>query len=237
MSLKDVSALLKANSYPGRGILIGKSADGENAVIAYFIMGRSVNSRNRIFVTEGSGIRTQAHDPLKLTDPSLVIYSPVKVFGDVTIVTNGDQTDTIYDCLTEGKSFEDALRTREFEPDAPNFTPRVSGVVELSGGGFRYKLSILKSDRGNGGSCLRYFYEYAAPVNGKGRLIHTYVCDGSPIPSFEGEPTAVAIDGDIDSFSSLLWGSLNEDNRVSLFVRYISLKTGDVQTKIINKNI
>lgn len=224
---------LKENSYPGRGIVLGRSADGASAVIAYFIMGRSENSRNRVFVEEGQGIRTEAFDPSKLTDPSLIIYAPVRVLNGQTIVTNGDQTDTVYDFLKEGKTFEEALRTRTFEPDAPNFTPRVSGLVLPNGA---YKLSILKSNAGNPDSVQRFFYEYAEPLAGEGHFIHTYRCDGSPIPSFEGDPTAVKIEGDIDSFTELVWNSLNEDNKVSLFTRFISLTTGETETRILNKN-
>lgn len=224
---------LKENSYPGRGIVLGRSADGASAVIAYFIMGRSENSRNRVFVEEGQGIRTEAFDPSKLTDPSLIIYAPVRVLNGQTIVTNGDQTDTVYDFLKEGKTFEEALRTRTFEPDAPNFTPRVSGLVLPNGA---YKLSILKSNAGNPDSVQRFFYEYAEPLAGEGHFIHTYRCDGSPIPSFEGDPTAVKIEGDIDSFTELVWNSLNEDNKVSLFTRFISLATGETETRILNKN-
>lgn len=224
---------LKENSYPGRGIVLGRSADGASAVIAYFIMGRSENSRNRVFVEEGQGIRTEAFDPSKLTDPSLIIYAPVRVLNGQTIVTNGDQTDTVYDFLKEGKTFEEALRTRTFEPDAPNFTPRVSGLVLPNGA---YKLSILKSNAGNPDSVQRFFYEYAEPLAGEGHFIHTYRCDGSPIPSFEGDPTAVKIEGDIDSFTELVWNSLNEDNKVSLFTRFISLTTGKTETRILNKN-
>ena len=224
---------LKGNSYPGRGIVLGKSEDGKSAVIAYFIMGRSENSRNRVFAEEGKGIRTEAFDPSKLTDPSLIIYAPVRVLNGQTIVTNGDQTNTIYDFLKEGKTFEEALRTRTFEPDAPNFTPRVSGIVSPGGA---YTLSILKSNAGNPDSVQRFFYEYAEPLAGEGHFIHTYRCDGNPIPSFEGDPTAVGIEGDIDSFTELVWNSLNEENKVSLFTRFISLETGKTETRILNKN-
>lgn len=231
----DIKQDLAGNSYPGRGIVIGQSADGKNAVIAYFIMGRSVNSRNRVFVEEGAGIRTQAHDPAKLSDPSLVIYAPVRVLGEDTIVTNGDQTDTVYDFMKEGKTFEEALRTRTFEPDAPNYTPRISGVVRLKDG-FSYQLSILKSANGNPDSVQRFFFDYAQPESGVGRFIHTYRCDGSPIPSFEGEPTPVTIEGDLEAFTSSVWESLNEDNKVSLFTRFIDLETGSCETRIVNKN-
>jgi IMP cyclohydrolase len=236
MNILDLSADLKSNSYPGRGILLGKTPDGMHAVIAYFIMGRSENSRNRVFVEDDAGIKTQAFDPSKLTDPSLIIYSPVRVLGDTTIVTNGDQTDTVYDHLKEGKSFESALRTRTFEPDPPNFTPRISGMLHVSGGTMKYSLSILKSDKGSDASAVRYFYEYENPVNGEGRFIHTYRCDGNPIPSFEGEPKPVAVSGDIESFTKTVWESLNADNRVSLFTRFISLADGSVKSIIINKH-
>ena len=231
----DIKQNLAGNSYPGRGIVIGQSADGKNAVIAYFIMGRSVNSRNRVFVEEGAGIRTQAHDPAKLSDPSLVIYAPVRVLGEDTIVTNGDQTDTIYDFLKEGKTFEEALRTRTFEPDGPNYTPRISGIVERGEGSFTYKLSILKSCGGDPDFAQRFFFEYA-PKAGLGHFIHTYKQDGDPIPSYEGEPTPVSIEGDIDAFTASLWENLNEDNKVSLFTRFINLETGKAETRIVNKN-
>ena len=231
----DIKQDLAGNSYPGRGIVIGQSADGKNAVIAYFIMGRSVNSRNRVFVEEGAGIRTQAHDPAKLSDPSLVIYAPVRVLGEDTIVTNGDQTDTIYGFLKEGKTFEQALRTRTFEPDGPNYTPRISGIVERGEGSFTYKLSILKSCGGDPDFAQRFFFEYA-PKAGLGHFIHTYKQDGDPIPSYEGEPTPVFIEGDIDAFTASLWQHLNEDNKVSLFTRFIDLETGKAETRIVNKN-
>ncbi len=227
----DIKKELCENSYPGRGIIIGKSCD-EKVVIAYFIMGRSENSRNRIFEVDGEGIKTKAFDESKMVDPSLIIYAPVRVINGKTIVTNGDQTDTVYDFIKDGKTFADALRTREFEPDAPNFTPRISGIVD----GFDYKLSILKSAEGDGATCRRYFYEYTNPKAGEGHFIHTYKCDGNPIPSFEGEPTKIALEGDIDEFTNSLWTSLNEDNKVSLFVRYIDVKSGKYETRIINKN-
>jgi IMP cyclohydrolase len=236
MSLIDLKTELENNSYPGRGIIIGKSEDGEHAVIAYFIMGRSENSRNRIFEDFENGIRTKAFDESKLVDPSLIIYAPVRVIGNQTIVTNGDQTDTVFEFIKEGKTFEEALRTRTFEPDPPNFTPRISGIVENADGTFSYKLSILKSNNGNEASSQRFFYEYAEPVNGEGHFIHTYRCDGNPIPSFYGEPKAVTLTGTIDSLTETLWNSLNEENKVSLFTRYINLKTGAVETRIVNKN-
>lgn len=235
MERKNIQQELKNNAYPGRGIILGKSSEGKYAVVAYFIMGRSENSRNRVFVEDGAGIKTQAYDPAKLVDPSLIIYSPVRVLGNTTVVTNGDQTDTVYEFLQQGKSFEESLRTRTFEPDVPNYTPRISGVVELEGG-LHYKLSILKSANGNPESVQRFFYEYNAPENGVGHFIHTYRCDGNPIPSFEGEPEVVTIEGNIDSFTDSLWNSLNEDNKVSLFTRFIDVKTGEAQTRIVNKN-
>lgn len=237
MTQFDFSKELASNTYPGRGIMLGRSADGKNAVIVYFIMGRSENSRNRVFVTDGEGIRTQAYDPSKLQDPSLVIYAPVRVFGSqATIVTNGDQTDTIYEYLTDGKTFEDALRTRTFEPDPPNFTPRISGLVQIANGALSYRLSILKSDHQTGEGALRFFYEYEAPKAGEGHFIHTYQCDGNPIPSFRGEPKEIAVENDIDAFASKIWDNLNADNKVSLFVRYIPLDGGKSETRILNKN-
>lgn len=226
---------LKNNAYPGRGIVMGRSEDGTKAVTAYFIMGRSANSRNRVFVEDGQSIRTQAFDPAKLEDPSLIIYAPVRVLGNKTIVTNGDQTDTVYDFMAKGDSFEAALRTRTFEPDGPNWTPRISGVVELAEGGCSYKLSILKSADGNGESCRRYFFEYPQPVAGEGHFLHTYKCDGSPIPSFEGEPERVALPEEAEELAAKMWESLNEDNKVSLFVRAIDLATGETEDVIINK--
>ena len=233
----DIKQDLAGNSYPGRGIVIGQSADGKQAVIAYFIMGRSENSRNRVFVEEGEGIRTQAFDPAKLSDPSLVIYAPVRVLGEATIVTNGDQTDTVYDFLKEGKTFEEALRTRTFEPDGPNFTPRISGTVRVCGGRAFYKLSILKSGDAQGSFCQRQFFEYEDCPAGRGLFLHTYRCDGTPIPSFAGEPEQVEIAGGIDAFTDKTWQSLNADNKVSLFVRYIDLRTGAAQDRIVNKNV
>lgn len=231
----SLAAELAINTYPGRGIVIGRSQDGKSAVIAYFIMGRSANSRNRVFTQKGSGIITEAADAAKLTDPSLIIYAPVRVFENKTIVTNGDQTDTIYNFLSAGNGFAKALRTRTFEPDAPNFTPRISGVVKVKNGDFSYKLSILKSDGGNDASCERFFYDYPQPVAGEGRFIHTYRCDGNPIPSFAGEPERVRMEGDIDAFTKTLWNSLDADNKVSLFVRYIDLKTNKPTDRIVNQ--
>lgn len=227
---------LKNNSYPGRGIIIGRSADGTKAVTAYFIMGRSENSRNRVFVTDGEGIRTQAFDPSKLTDPSLIIYAPVRVLGNKTIVTNGDQTDTIYDGMDRQMTFEQSLRCREFEPDGPNYTPRISGVMHIENGNYSYAMSILKSDNGNPDACLRYTFAYEKAIPGEGRFIHTYKCDGNPLPSFEGEPKLVQIPNDMKEFTDLLWNSLNEENKVSLFVRYIDIATGKYETTIVNKN-
>ena len=236
MQTFDLNALVRENAYPGRGIVLGLVPSGKTAVIAYFIMGRSVNSRNRVFVEQGDGIRTQAFDPAKLSDPSLVIYAPVRVLANKTIVTNGDQTDTIFMYLKEGKSFKKALKTRKFEPDAPNYTPRISGLVKQKDGDFTYKLSILKSCDGNPDAPQSFFFDYT-PVNGLGHFIHTYKCDGSPrIPSFEGEPKPVRIEGDIDAFTNDIWQSLNEDNKVSLFTRFINLKTGRTETRIVNKN-
>lgn len=228
---------LDMNTYPGRGIVIGRSADGKYAVTAYFIMGRSTNSRNRVFVEDGDGIRTKAFDESKLEDPSLIIYAPVRVLGNTTIVTNGDQTDTIYDGLKAGLTFEQSLRSREFEPDAPNYTPRISGIMYIENGKFTYALSILKSDNGNPEECNRFTFTYDNPLAGEGHFIHTYMKDGSPLPSFEGEPKFVAIEGDIETFSKKLWESLNLDNKVSLFVRYIDIATGNCKTKILNKNM
>ena len=233
MQIQDLRAVLRDNTYPGRGIVLGKSADGQKAVIAYFIMGRSENSRNRIFVEEDGGLRTQAFDPAKLKDPSLVIYWPVRKFGAATIVTNGDQTDTIYEFLAAEKTFEEALRMRTFEPDPPILTPRISGLVHKDGS---YRLSILKSANGNAESTQRFFYEYPQPVAGEGHFIHTYLGDGNPVPSFEGEPELVRIEGDIASFTSLMWENLNEANKVSLFVRFIDLADGSEETRVVNKN-
>ncbi|MCR5425574.1 MAG: IMP cyclohydrolase [Lachnospiraceae bacterium] len=227
---------LSTNTYPGRGIVIGRSEDGKYAVTAYFIMGRSSNSRNRVFVTEGEGIRTQAFDPSKLEDPSLIIYAPVRVLGNDTIVTNGDQTDTIYDGLQKGLTFEQSLRSREFEPDGPNYTPRISGLMHVENGTYDYALSILKSNHGDPSSCQRFTYTYENPKAGEGHFIHTYQHDGNPLPSYEGEPTPVAIGNDIDAFTELVWTNLNAENKVSLFVRFIDIATGNYETRIINLN-
>ena len=236
MNMLSLETELKNNSYPGRGIILGRSADGTKAVAAYFIMGRSENSRNRIFVEEGEGIRTEAFDPSKLTDPSLIIYAPVRVLGNKTIVTNGDQTDTIYEGMDKQLTFEQSLRSREFEPDAPNYTPRISGIMHVENGHYSYAMSILKSDNGNPDACLRYTFAYNNARAGEGRFIHTYQGDGNPLPSFEGEPKLVAIPDDRKAFTELLWNSLNEDNKVSLFVRYIDIATGKYETIIVNKN-
>ncbi len=227
---------LKDNPYPGRGIVIGRTPDGKKAVTAYFIMGRSSNSRNRVFVEEGEGIRTQAFDPAKLEDPSLIIYAPVRVLNHRTIVTNGDQTDTVYDGMAAGKTFEQSLRSREFEPDGPNFTPRISGIMNIADGRYDYAMSILKSDNGDDSCCNRYTFTYDNPKAGEGRFIHTYARNENPLPSFEGEPKRVDIAGDIDAFTAMVWSSLNEDNKVSLFVRFIDIATGEYETRIINKN-
>ncbi len=237
MKTFDIAELLKGNDYPGRGIVIGRSDDGKKAVTAYFIMGRSVNSRNRVFTATEDGIKTEAFDPSLLTDPHLIIYSPVRVLGNKTIVTNGDQTDTIYELMDKQQTFEQALRTREFEDDAPNYTPRISGIMHVEKGVYNYAMSILKTADGNPDSCQRFTFSYNNPLAGKGHFIHTYMGDGNPLPSFEGEPEKVEIKGDIDSFTNMLWESLNEDNKVSLFVRYIDIDTGAVDTRIVNKNV
>ncbi len=236
MNILSLETELKGNSYPGRGIVIGKSKDGNYAVTAYFIMGRSENSRNRIFVEDGEGIRTQAYDPSKLSDPSLIIYAPVRVLGNKTIVTNGDQTDTIYEVMEKQQTFEQSLRTREFEPDAPNYTPRISGIMHVGHGSYNYAMSILKSSNGNPKSCSRYTFAYENPLDGEGHFIHTYMGDGNPLPSFEGEPKLVGVDGNIDEFADKIWNSLNEENKVSLFVRYIDIKSGGYESRIYNKN-
>ena len=236
MEIRSIKDELAGNPYPGRGIIIGRSEDGSKAVTAYFIMGRSSNSRNRIFVEEGEGIRTEAFDPAKLEDPSLIIYAPVRVLGNKTIVTNGDQTDTIYEGMDKQLTFEQSLRSREFEPDAPNYTPRISGIMHIDNGSYNYAMSILKSNNGNPDSCLRFTYAYENPSGGEGRFIHTYLSDGNPLPSYEGEPKLVKITGDIDEFTSLVWNNLNEENKVSLFVRYIDINTGKYESRIVNKN-
>ncbi len=237
MEMRSIAKELAGNPYPGRGIIIGKTPDGTKAVTAYFIMGRSENSRNRVFVEDGEGIRTQAFDESKLVDPSLIIYAPVRVLGNKTIVTNGDQTDTIYELMDKQMTFEQALRTREFEPDAPNYTPRISGIMHMENGKYNYAMSILKSSDGNPESCCRFTFAYNNPVAGEGHFIHTYQGDGNPLPSFEGEPKRVDVADDIDSYTALLWDNLNAENKVSLFVRYIDLATGTYETRIVNKNV
>ena len=236
MEILSLKQELSGNSYPGRGIVIGRSADGQEAVTAYFIMGRSENSRNRVFVPTEDGIRTQAHDPAKLSDPSLIIYAPVRVLGNKTIVTNGDQTDTIYAGMDCQLTFEQSLRSRTFEPDAPNYTPRISGILHIEDGCYNYAMSILKSGNGSPDSCQRYTFAYENPAAGEGRFIHTYMHDGDPLPSFEGEPKRVEIADGIDAFTKLLWDSLNAENKVSLFVRYIRIADGSFETRIINKH-
>lgn len=235
MALYDIKTLLEQNSYPGRGIIIGESADGKNAVIAYFIMGRSENSRNRIFELFEDGMRTKAYDETKLSDPSLIIYNPFRRTGNANIITNGDQTDTVYDFITASKSFEDALMTREFEPDAPNYTPRISGIVYTGDNSFTYKLSVLKSANGDPTVCNRYFYNYASR-RGVGHFIHTYKCDGTPIPSFYGEPEEIALPADAAELAEILWNSLNYDNKVSLYVRAIPLDSSEPIEIVKNKN-
>lgn len=232
----NLEDLLRGNTYPGRGIVIGRTADGTKAAIAYFIMGRSANSRNRVFVEDGEGIRTQAFDPSKMEDPSLIIYSPVRVLGSKTIVTNGDQTDTVFDGLDAQLTFEQSLRKRTYEPDGPNYTPRISGVVHVQDGKFNYALSILKSADGNPDSVHRYLFTYTPAVAGEGHFISTYQHDGNPLPSFDGEPVRISIGNDQDEFTESIWNALNEDNRVSLFTRFISLEDGSYTSRIVNKN-
>ncbi len=229
--------LLKENAYPGRGIMIGRSEDGTKAVTAYFIMGRSSNSRNRVFVEDGEGIRTEAFDPSKLEDPSLIIYAPVRVLGNKTIVTNGDQTDTIYEGMDKQQTFEQSLRVRQYEPDGPNYTPRISGIMHIEGGEFNYAMSILKSNNGNPDQNNRYTFAYENPIAGEGRFIHTYAENVNPLPSFEGEPKWIGVgNDDIDTFTNNVWEALNEENKVSLFVRYIDIATGEYESRIVNKN-
>ncbi len=237
MKVSGIKEELNSLSYHGRGIIIGKSADGKHAVSAYFIMGRSENSRNRVFVAEGDAMRTKAYDESKMTDPHLIIYYPVRVLGNKTIVTNGDQTDTIYELMDKQLSFEQALRTREFEDDKPNFTPRISGIIHCEGGEMNFAMSILKSAEGDDSSCERFTYAYNNPIAGKAKFIHTYQGDGNPLPSFEGEPKTLTLpDMDIDGLANYIWENLNEDNKVSLFVRYIDIESGKHETRIINKN-
>ncbi|MBR3988113.1 MAG: IMP cyclohydrolase [Clostridia bacterium] len=232
--INNIAKLIEGNSYVGRGIVIGKTEDGTKALTAYFIMGRSNNSRNRIFVENGDEVIIHPYDASKVEDPSLIIYSPIRKFENNLIVTNGDQTDTVYDGLKEGKSFADALTAREFEPDAPNFTPRISGMMTFASDDFTYQMSILKSADAEGTACNRFTYSYPA-LKGLGHFIHTYVCDGAPIPTFQGEPERVAIGNDIDAFTNDLWNALDEDNKISLYVRTVDLKTGDVENRMINK--
>lgn len=234
-TVSDIGDLVRDNSYVGRGIVVGKSQDGKKAVFAYFIMGRSENSRNRVFIENGEEVIIHPFDASKVKDPSLIIYSPVRRTGDAVIVTNGDQTDTVFDYLMKGKTFEQALETREFEPDAPNFTPRISALLQFSGDAFTYKMSILKSADEKGSACNRYTFSYS-PLNGIGHFIHTYNCDGDPIPTFTGEPERVIIPNDIDAFTRQLWDNLNEANKISLYVRYTDLATGKYERRLINKN-
>lgn len=233
--INTIEELVKGNSYVGRGIIIGKSEDGKKAVTAYFIMGRSENSRNRIFVENGEEVIIHPFDASKVEDPSLIIYSPIRVIDNKLIVTNGDQTDTVYDFVKDGRGFSEALETREFEPDAPNFTPRISGMMTFDEGDFKYEMSILKSADEKGSACNRYTYSYS-PLNGLGHFIHTYVCDGNPIPTFQGEPERVAIPNCIDKFTDSIWSNLDENNKISIYVRYVDLKTGEVENRMINKN-
>ncbi len=237
MKISSIKDELNSLAYHGRGIIIGKSADARYAVTAYFIMGRSENSRNRVFVAEGDAMRTKAFDESKMTDPHLIIYYPVRVLGNKTIVTNGDQTDTIYELMDKQMTFEQALRTREFEDDKPNFTPRISGIIHRDGGQMNFAMSILKSAEGDDSSCERFTYAYSNPKAGAAKFIHTYNGEGNPLPSFEGEPKTLQLpDTDIDSLTDLIWTNLNGDNKVSLFVRYIDLESGKTETRIVNKN-
>lgn len=233
--IDDIGELLKNNAYAGRGIIIGKTPDGKKAVTAYFIMGRSENSRNRIFKEEGENVTIYPFDESKVEDPSLIIYSPIKKIENKLIVTNGDQTDTIYDFIKKGECFREALKTREFEPDKPNYTPRISGIMNFKDNDFDYSMSILKSLDKDGSACGRYFYDYEA-VNGLGHFIHTYVCDGNPLPTFTGEPERVAVENDIDAFADKIWTNLNENNKISLYVRYINIADGTVENRMFNKN-
>ena len=239
MALFDIAKLLSENSYPGRGIVMGMSSDGEKALIGYFIMGRSENSRNRIFELFENGMRTKAFDESKLSDPSLIIYNPFLKYGDIDIITNGDQTNTIYDFVVsdpeDAFAFEEALMTREFEPDAPNFTPRISGMLTYENDDFTYQMNILKSADPQGSACSRFTFEYPS-IAGLGHFLHTYMCDGNPLPTFFGEPERVEIKGDIDEFTAQIWNSLNEDNKISLYVRFTDLETGEIENRMINKN-
>ena len=232
----DIAKLIEGNSYVGRGIVIGKSSDGKKACAAYFIMGRSANSRNRVFAERDGVLYTEPFDASKVEDPSLIIYAALREYKNKLIVTNGDQTDTIYEGIKAGGSFSGALATREFEPDAPNFTPRISGMITFRHGDFTYDMSILKSADEKGSACSRYTFSYPA-LPGLGHFIHTYVCDGSPIPTFQGEPERVAIPDDIDEFTDSLWNALDPDNKISLYVRYVDLETGEAENRLINKNV
>ena len=236
MKILSLEQELKSNSYPGRGIVLGRSKDGSKAVTVYFIMGRSSNSRNRVFVEDGEGIRTQAFDPSKLIDSSLIIYAPVRILGNKIIVTNGDQTDSIYTGMDNQLTFEQSLRYRKFEPDSPNYTPRISGIMHIENGNYNYAISIIKSSNGNPDAYERFTFAYENPVAGEGHFIHTYMHDGVTLPSFEGEPKRIDIPDDINTFTNTIWSSLNEENKVSLFVRFIDIATGKYETKIINKN-
>ena len=238
MKVNTIASELNSLAYHGRGIIIGKSADGKKAVTAYFIMGRSVNSRNRVFVAEGDALRTKAHDESKMVDPHLIIYYPVRVLGNKTIVTNGDQTDTIYELMDKQMTFEQALRSREFEDDCPNYTPRISGIIHRENGDMNFAMSILQSAEGDPSSCERFTYAYSNPAPGRAKFIHTYACDGDPLPSFEGEPKTLELpDASIDELTDLIWTNLNEDNKVSLFVRFIDIESGATETRIVNKNV
>lgn len=238
MKINTIAEELRSLAYHGRGIIIGRSPDGQKAVTAYFIMGRSTNSRNRIFVAEGEAMRTKAYDESKMVDPHLIIYYPVRVLGNKTIVTNGDQTDTIYNLMDRQMTFEQALRSREFEDDKPNFTPRISGIIHREADGMNFAMSILKSAEGDDRSCERFTYAYSNPLCGRAKFIHTYSGEGNPLPSFEGEPKTLELpDCGIDALTDLIWTNLNEDNKVSLFVRYIDIATGETETRIVNKNV
>lgn len=244
MEIKSLTKILTENAYPGRGIVVGKTEDGKKAVVAYWTMGRSAGSRNRVFVTANDGenetevVRTKAFDETLIAgDPSLIIYAAVRQLGNKTIVTNGDQTDTIFEGMKKGETFEQSLRVRKYEHDAPNYTPRISSLLNVENGKYDYAISILKSDNGNGDNCLRHTFTYDNPQNGKGHFIHTYMGDGNPLPSFEGEPELVEVKGTIDEFAGNIWNSLNEDNKVSLFVRFIDIESGKYEEKIFNKNV
>ena len=233
--VKSIGERINGNSYVGRGIVIGKTADGKKAATAYFIMGRSENSRNRIFTENGDDVTIYPYDESKVSDPSLIIYSPIRKYNNSLVVTNGDQTDTVVEGLMNGKCFYESLKAREFEPDFPNFTPRISGIINFDGNAFDYEMSILKSENEAGDACARYTYSYR-PLNGLGHFIHTYVCDGNPIPTFVGEPERVSVPNDIDELTKDIWENLDENNKISLYVRYVDLETGAVENRMINKN-